>query len=157
MSFDELEELESYSLFQDINDTFTILSGVVSQDTRGLLIKDTFIITTDDKILLNDTKTNTDKEMVIKWLNNIQLDLLEKIYTCIKLTDEIFLKFKSQNPEIKEEIKTRANDLKRALRFLDSLSFDTLTYESFYNLKKGPKFDSDYAGISVKETKYYLI
>ena len=153
----DLQEQESYILFQEISDTFLLISGFISKSDSGLDIKNTFNISKENEIVLHSDKTGEDKELVIKWLKNQKMELIQKARSCITLTQENYDKYKSENPKIKEEIKLRTKTLKGVIRFLEELEFDPLTYEECKKLKSGPDIDSDYAGITVIETKYFLI
>ena len=153
----EIQDLQSYNLFQEINDTFQLISTFVVRKEGGLEIKNTFIITKQDKIIINEEKTDEDVKLVVKWLDNERIEIIQKSKECIKLTEENFTKFKAENPTIKEEIKERVKDLKKVIKFFNALILEPLNYESFSKLKMGPDINSDYAGITVTETKYYLI
>ena len=152
-----ITELESYNLFQEISDSFLLISGFISKSDSGLNIKNTFFISKENKIELHSDKNEEDKELVLKWLRNQKLELIQKTRSCITLTQENYDKYKSENPKIKEEVKLRTKALKGVIRFLEELELDPLTYEECKKLKLGPEIDSDYAGITVIETKYFLI
>lgn len=153
----DIEDLDSYNLFQEINDRLLVLSGFIKKDENGLAIKDTFVISKTDQITAINNKTEEDKNFVLRWIDNECAELIQKMKDCITITNQNFVKFKSENPTSKEEVKTREKDLKKAIRFLENISLEPLTYEDFYQLKLGPEINSDYAGISVKETKYFLM
>jgi hypothetical protein len=153
----EIHDLESYNLFQEISDTFILLSGFIEAKSSGLLVKETFLISKDNEVTLQADKTEKDKIIVMNWLKEKRNELIQTINECIKLTEENFIKFKSENPSIKEEIKIRIKDLKKSLRLLEDIKLDPETYDEYNRLKIGPDLNSDYAGISVKETKYFLI
>lgn len=153
----EIEDLDSYNLFQEINDRLLVLSGFIKKVDNGLAVKETFVISKTDEVLLLNEKTEEDRNFVLKWITNECTELIEKMKDCIKITNQNFLKFKSENPTSKEEVKMREKDLKKAIRYLENISFEPLTFEDFSNLKLGPEINADYAGISVKETKYFLM
>ena len=153
----EIQDLKSYNLFQEINDTFLLISGFIKTTELGLDIKDIFSISTKDEIIMHDGKSDDDIKLFVDWLKDKLLELKKISKDCITLTEENFTKFKAENPAIKEEVKLRTKSLKKVLRFLDEIQLDPNTYEALKMLKSGPEIDSDYAGISVKETKYYLI
>ncbi len=153
----EIEDLPSYNLFQEINNTFQLFSEFIIKNKSGLDIKNTFTITINNELLLHQDKTEDDLNMVLKWLDNERLEIIENSKKCISLTEENFTKFKSENPSIKEEIKGRIKDLKKVIKFFENLNFDPLNYDCLSKLKTGPDINSDYAGITVTETKYYLI
>lgn len=154
---DSIEELESYTLFQEINDTFLVISQMISKHKTDLLLKDTFIITLDDELILKDSKTMADVDLIIKWLNDKKQDLLHMINDCIKSTEENFSRFKVENSKIKDEIQTRTKELKKCIKLLNELNLDKPKYEDFRKLKLGPDLNADYAGITVTETKHFII
>lgn len=153
----DIQELESYILFQEINDTFTLFSSLIKIKNNNLHVKETFVVTEDSKFLLNDGYSEKDIELLLKWFQDKKLSLLENITKCITLSNENFAKFKAENPAIKEELKAREKDLKRATRLLENLNLENPGYYEFDQLQKGPVLESDYAGISVKVTNYFLI
>lgn len=153
----EIKDLPSYNLFQEINDSFQLFSEFIVKSESGLEIKSTFTITKMDEVLLLQDKTEEDLSTVLKWIDNERLEIIEKSKKCINLTEENYTKFKSENSHIKAEVKDRVRDLKKIVKFFGNFIFDPLTYDCFSKLKAGPDINSDYAGITVTETKYYLI
>ena len=153
----EIQDLRSYNLFQEINDDFSLISGFIKTSDFGLDIKDIFSISTKDEVTIHEDKSEEDVKLFLDWLEDKFLKLNQNCKDCITLTEENFAKFKAENPAIKEEIKLRTKSLKKVLRFLEEIKLNPIQYNVFQMLKSGPDIDSDYAGISVKETKYYLI
>ena len=154
---DSINELESYNLYQEINDIFLLITQMISSDNQGLVIKDTFLVSLNDDLILKDGKTTEDVNIIIKWMNNKKQELLQMINDCIKLTKENYSRFKSENPKIKEEISIRTKDLKKTITFLNNLNLQNPKYDDFKKLKTGPDLSADYAGITVSETKYFFI
>ncbi len=153
----EIQDLESYSLFQEINDRLLVLSGFITKIDDRLAVKDTFTIDKTNQVTLMNDNSEEDIKVLLKWIENEISELVQKMKECISMTNENYTKFKSENPTIKEEVKTREKELKRAIKFLDELSLGPLLFEELNKIKQGPDINSDYAGISVKETKHFLI
>lgn len=153
----DIQELESFNVFQEINDTFTLFSSLIKKVQMGFEVKETFLVSEDNTIHPLDGKTDQDIELLVNWFTDKKNELQNQIKTCTSQTNENLSKFKSENPAIQEEVRLRIKDLKRATQYLAELDFQNLNFELLKKLKLGPKFDSDYAGISVKETKYFLI
>lgn len=152
-----IQELESFNLYQEINNTFTLFSSLIKKSEQGFEVKETFILSEDNILHLPDGKTDQDVELLLNWFTDKKIELLTQIKNCTAQTNENLNKFKAENPVIKEEIRLRIKDLKRVGQFLAELDFQKIDFELLKKLKLGPEFDSDYAGISVKETKYFLI
>ena len=153
----DIQELESYTLFQEINDTFTIFSSLIKQKKQFLEIKETFKVAEDNILVKNDEHSQKDIETLVQWFRDKIEDLKSKIQKCITSSEENLAKFKTENPTLKEDIKMRIKDLKKASHFLDNLNLEEPGYYEFSELKEGPNFDSEYAGLTVKLTSYFLI
>ena len=153
----DIQELESFDSFQNINDTFTLFSSLIKKSNQGFDVKETFFVSEDNSIHPLDGKTDKDVEYLLNWFIDKKNELLTEIENCITKTNNNLEKFQSENPALKEEVRLRIKDLKKAKKFLEGLDFQEMNFEHLEKLKNGPEFDSDYAGISVKETKYFLI
>ena len=131
---ESIDELESYLLYQEINDSFLLISQMIKKDQEGLVIKDTYLITKTNEIILKENKTSEDASIILKWLSNKKDELLTMLINCIKLSEENLIKFKSENPQIRDEVKTRLKDLKKSIKFLEQIFFDEPDYEDFSKL-----------------------
>ena len=153
----DIQELESFNSFQNINDTLALFSSLIKQSNQGFEIKETFFISENNLLHIFDGKTDKDVENILNWFSEKKFELLSEIENCSKQTNENLNKFRSENPLIKEEVRLRMKDLKKAKKFLEEIDFQNIDFELLKKLKTGQEFNSDYAGISVKETKYYLL
>ena len=153
----DIQDLESYYLFQEINDRLLVLSSFIKKSEDGLAVKDTFSINKTNQVIVINDKSEEDVKVLLKWIENEIFELVQKMKECITLTNQNYTKFKSENPTIKEEVKTREKELKKAIKYLDEIVLDPLTYDKIQKLKQGPDINSDYAGISVVETKHFLM
>lgn len=153
----DIQELESFTLFQEINDTFTLFSSLIKKVHMGFEVKETFTLSEDNTLHPLDGKTDQDVELLMNWFSDKKIELLTQIRNCTTQTNENLTKFKTENPAVNEEVRLRIKDLKRINQFLVESDFQKIDFELLKKLKNGPEIDSDYAGISVKETKYFLI
>ena len=153
----DIQELDSYNLFQEIVNVIDVLVDTFSFTNKGIIVKETFIITKNEEVTIFDDKTEDQMKIIVNWLDEKKIELIKSIAECIKLTEENSKKFISENPNIKEEVATRIKELKKTKKRLEDISFDPISFVEFSKVKNLPELTSDYAGISVSETKYFLI